>query len=551
MSSSAKPGQLLNEAIPSTTRTNPHTVAAWVQSTTSESSAGSIERSPSLPSTLIDGASDRSRKNSTVSTMCDQLQQASILSDAISSTFSHNASLSADLQRSFSFPTTDPHADDRESMALVHEDDEDFAGKFAAVPESEDSEIERRAKPSPSLNESMSFATRTPISTEQNKRSSNVSFHLSVSSDNHPNPRSHWRQRRHRNNSWNNTKNELSPFLRTQSHRMSTPPFSLRAHAAHQQLQANKSVPATTDRSPNDPTRPSPSLSDHVFQAISTTNSSSVSQHLQSSNPSPGHPQFSSVPSSTSMLSSEHLTSNISDASGQSGIDSTNMRTSVSEAPRTDSIIDDNVMDGRNIIASQYRTRPSSGSTRSSRTASTESLSTSSSEGDMVTFRRAKRPSQTPADQRLDALRQLMWLLEKRPTIDPRFNLIHRKNPPTTRPVNTHFQDNLKDAWLAVLLASWNLVFYCHSSSSVFLGSNTYSTQPYSSSSALRWRWSHSHLQITCSTLFQLSWYISPSAFFAGELSSWSFSYVNTKTYVSSRSSQTEWRHGSKYSIWF
>lgn len=486
MSSSAKPGQLINEAIPSTTRTNQHTVAAWVQSTTSETSAAPIERSPSLPSTLIDGASDRSRKNSTVSTLCDQLQQASVLSDAISSTFSHNASLSADLQRSFSFPMADPHAHDRESMELVHEDEEDFASKFSAVPESEDSEIERRAKPSPSLNDSMSFATRSPISTEQNKRSSNVSFHVSVSSDNHPNPRSHWRQRRHRNNSWNNTKHDLSPYLRTQSHRMSTPPFLLRSHAAHQRLQANKSAPATTDRSPNDLTRPSPSLSDHVFQAISTTNSSSVSQRLKSSNPSPGHPQFSSIPSSTSMLSSQQLTSNISDASGQSGIDSTNMRTSVSEAPQTESIIEENVMNGRNISASQYRTRPSSGSTRSSRTASTESLSTSSSEGDMVTFRRAKRPSQTPADQRLDALRQLMWLLEKRPTIDPRFNLIHRKNPPTTRPVTIHRWDTLKDASHAVLLASRNLVFYCNASSSVFLGSNTYSIQPYSSFGALR-----------------------------------------------------------------
>ncbi|CAF5120800.1 unnamed protein product, partial [Rotaria socialis] len=56
-------------------------VAIWVQSTTTESSSPTIERSPSLPLTLIEPIIQRSRGNSTVSTICDH--QQSIVSDTM------------------------------------------------------------------------------------------------------------------------------------------------------------------------------------------------------------------------------------------------------------------------------------------------------------------------------------------------------------------------------------------------------------------------------------------------------------------------------------
>jgi hypothetical protein len=188
---------------------------------------------------------------------------------------------------------------------------------------------------------------------------------------------------------------------------------------------------------PDNQTNQSSSYSDNVFLSTSTTNSPSLSQHLHLTNHTPICSQFLSIPSSASLLSS-----NISDASGQSGIESTNLRTSASELPRTASIIEEEINDEKNLYLSKQRT--SSVSSGSSRTASTESLPTSSSENEgnnfqkkLGTLNKFLKISQTPADQRLDVVRQLMWLLEKRSTINPRLNLGRRKNIQGTSSVNT------------------------------------------------------------------------------------------------------------------
>jgi hypothetical protein len=167
-------------------------------------------------------------------------------------------------------------------------------------------------------------------------------------------------------------------------------------------------------------TNQSSSYSDNVFLSTSTNNT-------------PISHQFLSIPSSTSILSSDRLASNISDASGQSGIESSNLITSVSEPPLTASIIEEELADGNNVYFSLKHT--SSASTESSRTASTENLPTSSSDDEVNNFHKKltalnKFPKlpQTPADQRLNVVRQLMWLLEKRPTSNPRLTLGRRKH---------------------------------------------------------------------------------------------------------------------------
>jgi hypothetical protein len=112
-----------------------HSVAAWVQSTTMESITSPIERSPSLPATIIEQISIRSRRDSNVSTLCDQQQQqqVSTLSDTISSNMSQNLATPSDIQRSFSFPLVDQHQynDNNQNIQLIQEEnDEDFASRI-------------------------------------------------------------------------------------------------------------------------------------------------------------------------------------------------------------------------------------------------------------------------------------------------------------------------------------------------------------------------------------------------------------------------------------
>ncbi|CAF1475563.1 unnamed protein product [Adineta ricciae] len=164
--------------------------------------------------------------------------------------------------------------------------------------------------------------------------------------------------------------------------------------------------------------------SDNVFLSTSAISSSLSLHHANVARHMPVDSQFLAIPSSTSMISSDQQTSNVSDASGQSGIESSNLRTSISELPHTASINEEEEEEQqqqgtrtkteKNLLHLQLK-RSTSGSSRSTQTASTESLPTS-----------GKKP-RTPYDQRLHVLRQLAWLLEKRPPIHPRLNPTRRK----------------------------------------------------------------------------------------------------------------------------
>jgi hypothetical protein len=202
-------------------------------------------------------------------------------------------------------------------------------------------------------------------------------------------------------------------------------------------------MPTGTYSFPGNRTNQSSSLSDNVFLSTSTTNSPSSCQHLHLTNNTSIHPHFLSIPSSTSMVSSDRPTSNISDASGRSGIESSNLKTSASEPPYTASI-NEEPADRKSFFFLKHE-HTSSASTGSSRTASTESLPTSSSEDEhnnfhkkLAALNKAGKSPQTPSDQRLAVLRQLMWLLEKRPTMNPRLNLGRQKQLQGTAPVNTN-----------------------------------------------------------------------------------------------------------------
>jgi hypothetical protein len=410
-----------------------NSIAAWVKSTTNESLISPIERSPSLPATIIEQIITRSRRESTVSTLCDQQQQQQQIpapSDTMSSTISQNLSFSNDYQRSFSFPLVDQHQhnENNEDIRFIQdENDDDFPSQFLPALESEDSEIDKKTKKLQSPEEPIKFNNRS-VDDDQPIKSSSVSFHASVSFETHrkllPN-----HQRHH---SWNKTKNKSFLYQRSHSHK-------IHSQIINKSFLTSCSMPAANYSSPHpdNQTNQSSSYSDNVFLSTSTTNSPSLSQHLHLTNHTPICSQFLSIPSSASLLSS-----NISDASGQSGIESTNLRTSASELPRTASIIEEEINDEKNLYLSKQRT--SSVSSGSSRTASTESLPTSSSENEgnnfqkkLGTLNKFLKISQTPADQRLDVVRQLMWLLEKRSTINPRLNLGRRKNIQGTSSVNT------------------------------------------------------------------------------------------------------------------
>ncbi|CAF3751451.1 unnamed protein product [Adineta steineri] len=423
---SDKYDQMNIQSSSSTIHMNEHSVAAWVQSTTSETVVSPIERSPSLPPTIIEQTLARSRRNSTVSTLCDsqqQQQQASIFSDTVSSTISQNLSLSTDIQRSYSFPIVDQHNN------IDEENEDDFSPQFLPVPDSEDSEIDKKIKPVPVSEDSSIFNSRSPLE-DQPKKSPNVSFHTSVSFEARRKLLCH---RRQRHNSWNLNKNKSLLYQRSISHKIPM----VNVQTPNKQFLTISSMPTGIQSFPSNKTTQSSSFSDNVFLSTSTTNSPSSSRRLQLTNTASGCPKFLSMPSTTSMISSGRHTSHISDASGQSGIESSNLRTSPSEPPHTASINEEEDEEGkadRKNLFFLKQQRTSSVSSGSSRTASTETLPTSSSEDEFNNVH--KKPDalqkvgqhpRTPADQRLDVLRKLTWLLEKRPTIHPRLNLGRRK----------------------------------------------------------------------------------------------------------------------------
>lgn len=422
-SSTTEKNDQINNSKPLHMDTN--SIAAWVKSTTNESLTPPIERSPSLPATIIEQTTARSRRESNVSTVCDPQQQISIPSETMSCTISQNLSNSYDIQRSFSFPLTDQqqYNNNEDIRRIQEENDEDFPSQFLPVAESEDSEVDKKPQKFSSPKELIHFQSRSPPD-DQLKKSPAVSFHASVSFETPRRLIPH----RQRHNSWNKTKNNPFFYHRSHSHKIhpqiTSQPFltssSMPAHHHHLFPLGNQ-------------TNQSSSYSDNVFLSTSTTNSPSSAHHLQVTNNTPIGRQFLSIPSSTSILSSDLLASNISDASGQSGIESSNLITSVSEPPLTASIIEEELVDGNNVYFHIKHT--SSASTGSSRTASTENLPTSSSDDEVNNFHKKltalnKFPKlpQTPADQRLNVVRQLMWLLEKRPTSNPRLTLGRRKH---------------------------------------------------------------------------------------------------------------------------
>ena len=417
-----------------TMNTDNNSVAAWLKATVHESLTPPIERSPSLPATIIEQITTRSRRESTVSTLCDQQQQqqqqqaasSSNPSDTMSSTISQHASSSTEYQRSFSFPFVDQHQprDNDTTLLFQEQKEDDLTSEFLPAQESEDSEVEKKTKEFSPSDEQQLFTMRSPAE-ESRKTSPIVSFHATVSFESHRKPGYH----RQRHNSWNKQHSNKS----SSHHRF---PF----HKIHSQinpktLQTSTSVPKDHKLLSVNRTPQSSSISDNVFLSTSPTNSPSSTHHLQLINDGPLCSQFLSIPSSTSRISSDQLTSNISDASGQSGIESTNLRTSISEAPMTSSLIEEETNDDDDLFFSKHRA--SSVSSGSSRTASTESLPTSSSEDETNNFQKKLRtlnkmtkPPQTPQDQRLDVLTRLGWLLEKRPTLNPQRNLAHRKHLP-------------------------------------------------------------------------------------------------------------------------
>ena len=422
-------------SVPSTTVTNSannHAVAAWVESTTQEAGQGPIERSPSLPSTLLEATATRDRRNSTVSTLCDQ-QLSSIVSDTLSS---QQLSIGSDMQRSLSVPIRDPYhseeddpsEDDRlKTTTKSGEDDEPL--QFLAVPESEESEADKKTTKSTSVNEgTMDFDSRSPIKRDSPKRSPNVSFRASPSKDTEEKPATTDRQRRR--NSWNTNKTKPPSFQRSQSHYNAViPPLttasssSLHSRILRKQFNATLSMPNGPRQYSSHPTHQSSELSDHVFLSPSHSNSSRDRAFL-------------GIPSSTSAISSERMTSLISDASGQSGIESTNLRSSISDQARTSSFDELDNLTRRNRFRDPPR-KGSSSSKHASTTPSTQSM-TSSSDDDMEHFvRRNKRTdadqsgSEAATDKRLRVVRQLTWLLEKKPTIYGRFGFGgHRKHSP-------------------------------------------------------------------------------------------------------------------------
>ncbi|CAF2570012.1 unnamed protein product [Rotaria sp. Silwood2] len=434
----------------SITHMDEHSIAAWVKSATAESITSPIERSPSLPLTIIEQITTSSRRTSTVSTLCDQQQQQqqqqqSAHSDTMSSTLSQNPSVSADIQRSFSFPTIDQHQHDDEEICFVRreEDEDDCSSQFLPVPESEESEVDKM-KNIPSLEEPIQFNARSPIE-EQTKNLPNVSFDASLRFETHRKSISH----RKRHNSGNADKNKFYLYQRSQSHKISSQQSLLKSDINHKQFLTSPSIPADANIfSGGNRTNQSSSFSDNVFLSTSTTNSPSSSNHLQLINNTTTCPQFLSIPSSTSRLSSDRRTSNISDVSGRSGIESSNVITSASEPPLTASIIEEETTDENNLFFPKQK-QTSSVSAASSRTASTENLPTSSSENEvnnihkkLDTLNKVGKCQKTPANQRSDALRQLKWLLEKRSIINPRLNLGRRRQFHGTIPIRSSFRSN-------------------------------------------------------------------------------------------------------------
>jgi len=412
----------------SNTHMDNRSVAAWVESTTTESISSPLERSPSLPSTVIESIISRSRRNSNVSTVCDQ--QHSTLSDTLTS---QQTSYSNDIQRSLSVPINDQHHHDNNELIVPVNDEEgeDISTKFLPVPDSEDSEVDKKPEKLSSVEKGqVKFYVGPPITQETSKKSSNVSFHASVSFETHNKSLLAHRRRRY---SWNTNKNKPSSFQRSNSSMETTQRSSLHAQILRKQFKTALSMPNGAYSYLSDETRQSSSLSDNVFLSTSNTNSSS----LQNSSHLIKDTYFHAIPSSGSYISSGRNASIISDASGRSGIESTNLETSISDQIRTLSINNEETINENSILLRQQLHNRTS--TTSSGTPSTQSL-LSSSDDEMNSFNKKmndleidKDKQKTSTDKRRIVVKQLMWLLDKKTTIYARSGFGYQKSASPTK----------------------------------------------------------------------------------------------------------------------
>lgn len=390
--------------LPTNTIEDNRSVAAWVESTTSEAVNLVLERSPSLPSTLIEPIVTRSRGNSIVSTIVDA--QQSFTSDALTS---QQVSFTNDVQRSLSVPPlNDSFYLDNNDMTKFgddNDDNDDDTPEFLPVPESEESEVEKSAKPSSKdADESFNFPARSPTTRQHSpKQTHNVSFDTSVSFETlHKSP-SIVRQRR---SSLTTDKPRIISFHRSQSyiHAPRQSP-SLHSQILRKQFQRGLSMPNGEYPCWLDPQRPLSDLSDSVFLSTPNTASSKSSPFLHSSV--------------------------ISDASGRSGIESTNLDTSVSDQGRIFSI-DETQEQSRRTTTVTTRT-----SISSSMTPSTQSLSSSSDDDELINrfdkLHLGKNKHKEPIDLKRTVQQQLRWLLEKKTMLYAKSNVKqHQQQRPST-----------------------------------------------------------------------------------------------------------------------
>ena len=378
-------------SLPSTTSTMTHptnqSVAAWLESTTTPDGTSSlIDRSPSLPSTLIDSAGERDRRNSTVSTLCDQ-QSPSLISETCSS---QQISYSSELQRSHSFPLSESvHLENEVPIerptnvnAGAEEDEEDAPMQFFAVPESEESEVEKKVvRPTISVDEGPLFQSRSP------KRSPNVSFDATVPEEVSRKASLPSRRRRRRESLNTPPVRTPPPLLRAKSH-LASNTSPLHSQVLRKQFKATLSMPHGHWSSPSETnSRQFSRFSDEVFRSVSDA-----------------------MPSSGSVLSSDPLASIISDIDGRSGIESSSL---TENEPK--------------MRVNPFMKKQRSLSHRASdSTASTESLSSDSDDDDSRSnffLRKPRRvdpnadPKKSAIDKRRDVMNKLTWLVERKQTM--------------------------------------------------------------------------------------------------------------------------------------
>ena len=410
---------IIDEQKPSNAHMTTESVAAWIESTKTELSSPTIERSPSLPLTLFEPMAVSSRNKSTISE-----HQRSMSSGPLTL---QQVSLRNDIQCDLSVPISDrtnndDNQNDADRIRQMNKeigDEEDRSTKFFPIPEYEVSSANARIK---NLNledeKQAKFVDRLIPTSESQNKSSNVS---SVLLNIHDEPLICSRRERC---SWNISENKPSSDQLSQSTMTSNPSTSL----PHFRIPGKqfKTVPSTTnganDSSINQTQRFS-HISNNLFFSTNDKYLPSSCRYSQVS-------QFRMIPSSDSNPSFDLSFSG-----------STDLETHLSDQMKELNIKDDKIIDGKQ----QQQSRPTSSGTQSTQSLSSSSSfssSSSSSSSSILYDSNKKRKNSTkdkskrpkPIDKKRDVLKQLMWLLERRLTINPRFSFAHRKSSNYTKP---------------------------------------------------------------------------------------------------------------------